>query len=265
MQIRTVKVDRILNKIARKDDLFCGDYTADPYQNCDFGCIYCDSSYNNEVFVKINAAEILDKELEDIPKGRIIVGSVHDPYQKIEEQYKLTRKILRVIQKHDFACHILTKSDLVLRDIDLLKKMKDAIVTISITSADETVSKIFERNVSSPANRMNIVEKLKKSNIKAGVAVMPAIPFIIEDQIEKIVQESKEHNADYLIFKHLELKGDQKSVFFEVINEYFPTFYEKFVELYKDSFFPSGEYISHVGKKIKEISLRKGIENTIDF
>ena len=97
MQIKTVKTDKILNRITKKDTLFHGDYTVDPYQFCDFGCIYCDSSYSNHVFVKTNAVELLDEELKETEKGRIIVGSVHDPYQKIEEKYQLTRNILETI------------------------------------------------------------------------------------------------------------------------------------------------------------------------
>ena len=263
MQIKTIKTDRILNKITRKDTLFYGDYTVDPYQNCDFGCIYCDSSYNTEVFVKTNAVELLDKKLKRLETGRIIVGSVHDPYQKAEEEYNLTRKILETIWKHGFSCHILTKSELVLRDLDLLKKIKDSIVTISLTSADETISKIFEKGVASPLKRMQVVQKLRESNINAGVAVIPAIPYIVDEQIEKIIENAKKYDANYLLFKHLELRGDQKNIFFEAIKKYYPQHYSSFIKLYKDSFSPNDEYLLRIKEKISEISLRHKIKNKI--
>jgi len=263
MQIKTIKTDRILNKITRKDTLFYGDYTVDPYQNCDFGCIYCDSSYNTEVFVKTNAVELLDKKLRKLEKGRIIVGSVHDPYQKAEEEYNLTRKILETIWKHGFSCHILTKSELVLRDLDLLKRIKDSIVTISLTSADETFSKIFEKDVASPLKRMQVVQKLRESNINAGVAVIPAIPYIVDEQIEKIIENAKKYDANYLLFKHLELRGDQKNIFFEAIKKYYPQHYSSFIKLYKDSFSPNDEYLLRIKEKISEISLRHKIKNKI--
>jgi DNA repair photolyase len=263
MQVRTIKTDRILNIITKKDTLFHGLYTVDPYQNCEFGCIYCDSSYNKEVFVKTNAAEILNEKLKSLEKGRIIIGSVHDPYQKIEEKHLLTREILKTIQKHDFSCHILTKSELVLRDINILKKINDCIVTISLTSMDESISKIFEKDVVSPLKRMQIVQKLKESNINAGLGLIPIIPYIVDEQIDKIVEHAKKYNANYLLFKHLEIKGDQKDIFFEIIKKYYPQHYQKFIRLYKDSFLPDEKYQSYITKKIKDICLEKEIKNTI--
>lgn len=263
MQIKTIKTDRIINKITKKDDLFYGDYTVDPYQYCDFGCIYCDSSYSTEVFVKTNALELLDEKLKELEKGRIIVGSVHDPYQRIEEEYKLTRDILKTIQKYGFSCHILTKSELILRDISIIKKIKDSVVTISFTSMDDNTSKIFEKDVPLPQKRMQVIKKLSESNIKAGIAVMPAIPYIVEEQIEKIVKSAKNHNADYLLFKHLELKGDQKNIFFEIIKKYYPQYFQNFVNLYKNSYSPDETYLLKLGEKIKYISLENGIKNTI--
>ncbi len=263
MQVKTIKTDRIINKITKKDSFFHGDYTVDPYQNCNFGCVYCDSSYNNEVFVKINAVELLEKKLQEIPKGRMIVGSVHDPYQKAEEKYHLTQDILKTIEKYGLTCHILTKSELVLRDTYILRKIKDSIVTISLTAYNEQISNIFEKNIVSPLKRMQIIEKLRKSNINAGLSIMPAIPYIVEDQIEKIVENAKKFNANYLLFKHLELKGDQKTIFFNVIKKHYPQYHKKFVNLYKDSFFPDEVYLNNLNKKIKGISLEKGIKNTI--
>ena len=263
MQIKTVKADKILNKITKKDTLFYGDYTVDPYQFCDFGCVYCDSSYSAHVFVKTNAVELLDEKLKETENGRIIVGSVHDPYQKIEEKYQLTRGILEIIQKHNFSCHILTKSELALRDLDILKNIKDSIVTISMTAMDEKVSKIFEKGVISPEKRMKVVKKLREAGIKAGVAVMPAIPYIVEEQIEKIVKNAKEHNAEYLLFKHLELKGDQKNIFFDIVKKHYPQHHQDFVELYADNFAPGKKYLSNINKKVSDTSSEFKIRNSI--
>ena len=98
MQYKQIKVDFLLNKVTKKDNLFLGDYTIDPYQNCEFGCRYCDSSFDKTIYVKHNADKILEKELETVEKGRIIVGSVHDPYQKIDEDFH--------IAKTDWLCDI---------------------------------------------------------------------------------------------------------------------------------------------------------------
>ena len=134
MQYKQIKVDSILNRITSKDNLFLGDYTIDPYQNCEFGCSYCDSSFDKTIYIKTNASEILNEELKNNKNGRIIVGSVHDPYQNIEKELKITRELLEIIKENGFSCHILTKSDLILRDLDIISNIKDCLVTISIIS-----------------------------------------------------------------------------------------------------------------------------------
>ena len=81
----------MLNKITTKDMLFGGNYTLDPYQNCEFSCKYCDSSYDEKIYIKTNAIELLEKELKKIKKGTIIIGSVHDPYQKAEKKSRILK------------------------------------------------------------------------------------------------------------------------------------------------------------------------------
>ena len=81
MDYKLINCDSLLKKITRKDNLFNGKYCIDPYQNCEFGCLYCDSSYDKTIFVKENADDILNNELKKVKKGLIIIGSVHDPYQ----------------------------------------------------------------------------------------------------------------------------------------------------------------------------------------
>ena len=117
MEYRHARYDSLLNRISDRDLLFVGDYTLDSYQNCEYGCKYCDSALNKTVYVKTNAVELLKKEIEKIAKGTIIVGSVHDPYQKAEKNYGTTRNLLKIIEQHDFPCHILTKSNMIFKDI----------------------------------------------------------------------------------------------------------------------------------------------------
>ena len=100
MQYKQIQVDTVINKITNKDKLFKGDYTVDPYQNCEYGCRYCDSSFDKTIYIKNNALEIFEKEITQMQNGTIIIGSVHDPYQKTEEKHKLTRQILKIIKKH---------------------------------------------------------------------------------------------------------------------------------------------------------------------
>ena len=94
MEYKQIHCDSLLKKITKKDTLFNGMYCIDPYQNCEFGCLYCDSSFDKTIYIKSNAAKIIRNQLKNQEKGRIIVGSVHDPYQRIEMDFKLTKKIL---------------------------------------------------------------------------------------------------------------------------------------------------------------------------
>lgn len=265
MAFKSIVIDSLLNKITTKDKLFLGDYTVDPYSNCEFGCLYCDSSFDKTIFAKINAAEIIENELQENKKGRIIVGSVHDPYQNAEKKYMLTRKILEKISKYDFSCHILTKSDFVLRDIDVLKKIKDCFVTISLVSINKDISIIFEKNVIEPTKRLKIVEKLNNENIRSGVALIPFLPYFSENNIEDLLKSFKEHNAKYFLFKHLELKGDQKKYFFKILDKYYPAFVKKYRKLYKDSYMPNESYIKDFSNRMHKYLIKYHIPSGLEI
>jgi len=262
MQYTQITCDTVLKKITKKDILFRGEYCLDSYQNCEFGCLYCDSSFVKTIFIKKNAADILEHELQIAKKGVIIVGSVHDPYQKAEQKYQITKKILQVIKKYDFPCHILTKSTLILRDIDILSSM-DCTVTLSMISLDLKVSNIFEKNVSPPKQRLQTIQSLVKHGIKTGVALIPIIPYIIDDEFELIIQSVKEHNAQYFLYKHLELKGEQKQYFMEIIKKNYPHLLSAVDKLYNNRFTPDNKYLSTVGKKIKMLCNKNHISTKI--
>lgn len=263
MRYKQVKVDFLLNKITTKDQLFGGDYTIDPYQNCEFGCLYCDSSYDKTIYIKTNAAEILKRELEKTKKGTIIVGSVHDPYQKAEEESRITRDLLKIIKQNDFSFHVLTKSNLVLRDIDLLSEIEDCSVTVSTISVKDSVSKIFEKNVPSPKIRLQTIKKLINEGIKTGLAVIPVLPYIIEEELTDIVKSAKNYEAQYLLHKHLELKGDQKMFFIKLLKESYPKLVEKYEKLYKDSYMPDSKYILKINNTIKKLCNNYELKNRI--
>jgi len=263
MQYKHIQVNTLLNKIQTKDVLFSGDYTLDPYKNCDFGCLYCDSSFEKIIYVKQNAGDILKKELKDIKKGTIIVGSVHDPYQRVEKNTGLTRKLLRIIMKQGFSCHILTKSDLILRDLDVLLDIGDCKVTVSITSLDRKVSQVFEKNVPSPEMRMHVVKELNKHGIQAGVALIPMLPFIVENELEDIVKQSKNHGSRYFLFKPLELKGDQKRFFINVLKKHYPYLVEQYTQIYKKSYKPDEGYINKLNDQIIFFCKKYGIPSSL--
>ena len=263
MLYKHAKYCSLLNKITNKDLLFNGDYTLDPYQNCEFGCKYCDSSLDKTIYIKNNAVQLLEEEIETIEKGTIIVGSVHDPYQEIEKECRNTRNLLEIIKEHGFPCHILTKSNLILRDIDILSKLSKCLVTVSITTLNENTCNIFEENVPSSKERLRVVEKLSERGIKSGLAIMPILPFIVEGELEDIVKAACKHKADYILHKHLELKGDQKTVFLKALEKFNPSLINRYEELYKDSYMPNQEYILKIKNTIEKLCAGYNLKNRI--
>ena len=262
MEYISISCDSLLKRITAKDTLFSGDYCIDPYQNCEFGCLYCDSAFDKTIYVKTNAAKILERELEKTEKGVIIVGSVHDPYQKAEEEYEITKNLLKIIKKFQFPCHILTKSTLVLRDIDLLLSMQ-CMITVSITSLDEHVSQIFEKNIPLPKERLKLVQTLSEYGINTGVALIPVLPYIVEHELDDIVKAASGWNAQYLLHKHLELKGDQKLLFKDIIREHYTNLLSKYNKLYRNDLKPDKKYISDLNDRIRDCCKKYNISDKI--
>ena len=264
MDYKEVRISELVTRITKKDTLFCGDFTIDPYQYCEFSCNYCDSSFSDSIKIKTNAAEIFRNEIENQQMGRIIIGSVHDPYQEAEKKYKLTRKLLSIIQEFNFPCHILTKSPLVLRDLDILKNLKDCIVTISISSLKESVYSIFEPNVSVPLQRLNAIKTLSQYGIISGLAVIPILPYIVDDELEKIVKCARNHNALYVLCKTLELKGDQRDIFLSLIDKINSNLLSKYKKLYGESYLPDSSYALKIKNKIEELCKSYGLESSLE-
>jgi len=252
MIYKEINVDRIINKIVKKDNLFSGNYTVDPYQNCEFRCKYCDSSYSDTIFIKKNAVEIFEKDIKNIDKGRIIIGSVHDPYQFVEKKYRFTRKILKIIKKNNFPVNIITKSNYVLDDIDLISDIDDSIITISIISLDKNITNIFEKNLPDSYERLAIIKKISEKNIKTILAIIPILPYITDKEINKILLKADEYKAYKIVFKTLELKGDQKQLFFNIIKDKYPELFKKYKKIYNDSFQPDDGYINKINKILNE-------------
>jgi len=168
MEISKVTVRSILNKHKRRDEWFLDEYSVNPYYGCPFACIYCytrGGKYGkapDQLSAKINAPEVLDRQLRRRASkkeyGFIVVGTSTEPYMPVEKELGLTREVLEVIRYYRFPVHVLTKSDLVLRDIDLLLdlsgrvilpedlkgKVSGSLVTLSILALDISLSKVFE-------------------------------------------------------------------------------------------------------------------------
>ncbi|MCD6371432.1 MAG: radical SAM protein [Candidatus Aenigmarchaeota archaeon] len=194
MKIVEKKVKRILgeSKVA--------DYTINPYVGCQHACFYCYAEYymrkklkirqwGNFVFVKVNAAETLEREVKNKKRGWVWLSSFTDPYQPIEEKYGITRKILEVLLRNNWPVIVQTKSSLVLRDLDLLKNFENLEVGLTVNMLDEDLRRKVEPFSSSIEERLETLEKLKKEGIETYLFVGPLLFPIVEfKEIEELIE-----------------------------------------------------------------------------
>ena len=186
-------------------------YNMNIYKGCCHGCIYCDSRSScyqiidfDRVRIKENSIDIIRKELQSKRrKGVVGTGAMSDPYNPFEEKYELTRQALKLIDEYRFGIGIATKSDLIIRDIDILKKIQShspVIVKMTITTFDDELCKKIERNVCTSNKRFKAVKKLSDNNIYTGILLMPLLPFINdnEENIKNIIKKAYECGAKFV-------------------------------------------------------------------
>jgi len=278
MPVTEIHAKSIIRKRKKIDSWFISHYSMNLYRGCLHNCSYCDGrseryyvdgEFGHDISVKVNAIDILDRELN--PKRKrvplkqsfvLLGGGVGDSYQPIDEKYQLSRKSLKIIQKYNFPVHIITKSTLIERDIDLIKqinKERGAIVSISFSSIDNYFSKIFEPAVPSPDDRLKMLSNLKNQGIITGMFLMPVIPFITDtpELIDKAVQKAHELNFDYIIFSPMTLKkGKQFDHFINVLKKYFSDHLIEYNNIYSDNKWGNvnPEYYRSVSKLFNEIA-----------
>lgn len=248
------------------------------YRGCSHNCVYCDGraesyyvkgEFGIDIEAKVNAPEILEKELDPSRKrkpfqpGFIFVGGgVCDTYEPVELKYELTRKSLEILKKFNHPVHILTKSDNVLRDLDLLRdinRQSKAIVSFSFSTADPEIAKVFEPGAPSPQKRFNAIKQLKKAGISTGIFLMPVIPFITDSpqQIKKMFDAAKFVGADYMVFGGMTLKtGRQMDHFYEAMATYDESLLTEYSMIYDKNKWgtASPDYYQYINQVFLEIS-----------
>jgi len=170
------------------------DFQVDPYIGCEHYCYYCyvlnNTAFNwtKEIRIHKDFISRLQQKLDQIEPQKIYMGYNSDPYQPCEEEYQQTRQALQLFKEKGFSIGILTKSDLVLRDIDILKKMDNASVSVSVAFLNNKVRNLFEANTIDTTKRIEALTKLKESGIKTSALLCPVIPHITDcyELIEKL-------------------------------------------------------------------------------
>jgi DNA repair photolyase len=247
--IEEITAKTILNHVKQPDTWFGLKYNMNLYRGCQHQCIYCDSRsdcYRIEDFakiqIKINALDLLEDVLpRKRVRGTIGFGSMNDPYMPVEEEYRLTGKSLEIISANEFPVHILTKSDLVLRDIELLKEIGSlyAAVSFTITTADDELAQKLEPGAPLPSQRFQAMRKLAKAGILTGITMMPILPFLedSEENLLKIISCSKENGATYIIPSFgVSLRPGSREYYYQKLDQHFPGIREKYVKQYGNQY-----------------------------
>ena len=244
-----IKAKMILTKVKYGADWYGIDYNMNLYKGCTHGCIYCDSRSNcyhidnfDIVRGKENALYILEKELSKKSRGIIGIGAMSDTYNPLEQQYEQTRKALELIAKYGFGVSIDTKSDLILRNIELLEKINlnnNVIVKFTITTPNDELSKIIEPNVCVSSRRLKAIKILNDNGIFAGIMMNPVLPFITDNEkdIKELVKLASENGAKFIhTYMGMTLRENQRDYYYEKLDENFKGLKEKYMKYYGDRY-----------------------------
>lgn len=247
--VTEIKSRTILNHVKQPDTWFGLKYNMNLYRGCQHGCIYCDSRSEcyrlgclGDIRAKINALELL---ADVLPRKRVLgtigFGSMNDPYMPVEKHYRLVRGALKIIRDHGFPVHILTKSDLVLRDLDLLREISGIFgaVSFTITTADDGLAAKLEPGAPRPSSRFRAMGELARAGIRTGVTMMPVLPFLEDnpDNIREIVYQAGDHGASYLIPAFgVTLRPGSREYYYQKLEAHFPGVKEKYIQAFGNSY-----------------------------
>ena len=222
------------------------------YRGCQHGCIYCDSRSKcyqmdhdfEDIAVKENALELLEAALKSKRKPCMIgTGSMTDPYMPLERELGMTRRSLELIDRYGFGAAVLTKSDLVLRDLDLLRRINGktkAVVQMTLTTADEGLCRIIEPNVCTTKDRVAALKEFQRAGIPTVVWFSPILPFLndTEENVRDIVSLCREAGVKGIIHfgTGVTLREGDREYFYTKLNQHFPGLKEQYIHTYGNAY-----------------------------
>jgi len=250
MIVKEIQAKVLLSHIKGPDTWFGLKYNMNLYRGCAHRCIYCDSRsecygidhFDSEILVKVNAIDLLRDELSrKRVKGVIGLGSMNDPFMPVEQEINLAGRALEVIAEFGFPVHIITKSDLVLKDLETLRAISQVYASISftITTADDDLATKVEPLSPRPSARLAAMRELADNGIQTGVTMMPILPFIEdnEDNIAGIVEQAADHGASYIIpCMGMTLRNRQREYYYRQLDQLFPGLRQKYERTYGDRY-----------------------------
>ncbi len=207
------------------------EYTINAYTGCQHACTYCYARFMKRttghiepwgefVDVKINAPELLQKEIKKKSRGRVWISGVCDAYQPLEAKYKLTRKCLEILVAHDWPITIQTKSPLVLRDMDLLRKASQIEVGLTITTADDNIRQLFEPNAPPIQARIKALDQLHQAGIRTFAMIAPMLPGagqladVLSGKVDYVLIDRMNYHYSYWVYRKYNLETAMSDEFF---------------------------------------------------
>jgi DNA repair photolyase len=272
--IKEIQAKTLLARLKGPDDWFGLYYNMNLYRGCQHQCIYCNSrsecyqieDFNHDVLVKANAVALLRRELAGKRVvGTIGTGSMNDPYMPLEADVRLTRRALEVILESGFPVHAITKSDLVLRDIDLLEEIQRktyAAVTFTVTTADDQLSRRLEPGAPVSSRRLAALRRLNQRGILTGIALMPVLPFIedTEENIRAIVRMGHAAGARYILPAFgMTLRDRQRTYYYDKLDRLFPGLRPRYEKSFGERYSAPARNARHLGQLFAELCEQLGI------
>lgn len=252
IRLPEIPAKTIVSEYRSNNEWFGAHYNMNIYKGCNHGCIYCDSRsdcYNIDHFdtvrVKADALRTIERDLKSRrKKGVVGSGSMSDPYTAYEQDLALTRGALALIHRYGYGVALFTKSDLIVRDLDLLKAIAQhspVLAAITITTAEDALSEKLEANVCVSSRRFKAVQALSDQGVFAGILMMPILPFIEDtpDNIRKIVHLASQHHARFIYAVPqfgVTLRSNQRDWYFDKLDLLYPGLKEKYISVYGEAY-----------------------------
>lgn len=263
---------------------FASNYDLNIYRGCKHMCKYCFAQYShkylesdffNDIYVKTNIADVLDKELskKSWKRDLINISGVCDCYQPIEKKYQIMPKVLNVLIKHKNPVFILTKSDLIIRDYELIKELSNltyVCISTTITTLNENIRKRLEPNTCQAIDRLRMLSKFSELKCKTNVMLMPIIPYLTDrkSDLEYIYKICYKIGIKNIIPAPLHLRGSLKDYFYLFLEKEFSDTYAKIKKLYKNAYVDKeyklklNKFLYYLKNKYSIYSLNNDIPNS---
>ena len=271
---REVRVKSALNRVRGMPF----DWSLNPWTGCVHGCRYCYArayhgrrdrdvgrGFDSEIEIKINLIELLRAELRKHPQGALAIGTATDPYQPIEGKYRLTRRSLDLLVEYPMPTSIVTKSTLIVRDIDVLRELDDRVdgelcVYVSVPTFDRDVWRKAEPGTPPPWQRLRALRMLREAGIDAAVLCAPVLPGITDDEtsLDRVARAASEAGATALGWRPLKLDAEIRDYYFDFLAVEFPVLMPRYAATYASGAHTSHEYQRELDRKLRRVRSRYG-------